>query len=494
MKVIKLNAEAKAKIRSGIDQVANAVKLTLGPSGRNAIIGQLYQSPLITNDGITIAKEFELDDELENLGAQMVKEATKSANDISGDGTTTTTVLLQAIMDEGFKRLGKITVKPNPMAVRKEILESCALVVKELMSAKHVRKIKTEQEIANVATVAVENPEIGAMIAKMFKELGKDAMITTQDGFNGKIETETVKGADLDAGLPHKLLSNSTTDDVKYTDSNPAIILTNHPITSIGDLTPLIQREVAKGKKSLILICEQFEYPLYNFILQLKLSGEFTLIPIKAATVSKSYLLEDLAVLLNTQFADKEIVKLSDAQSGSCEKIVISKDKTLFLGTSGDSKERVKKLEEELKVAESLYDKDKLKKRIQKLSGGIGVIRVDGGSDTERGYLKLKIEDAVNATRCALEEGVVKGGGLTLKEIAETMEPNILTEALKAPYNQIQENSGGLEIGNDVVDPVKVTRTCLEKACNIAGLVLTTEIAIADKREKKEDFKLNDEN
>lgn len=485
-KIYALNDEAKLKIKSGIDKVANAVKLSLGPSGRNAIIGRPFNDPLFTNDGITIAKEMCLDDEIEQLGLETVRTALKSANDMAGDGTTTTTVLLQAIMEEGFKRLeGGLLGKQDPMAVRKDIQEACILVLEKLKT--EAIPISTLEELIRVATISVESPQIGALIAQMFHDLGKDALITAQDGFNLDIETETIKGSSIEAGLISPYLANN--EKGEYTEFNPLILVTTTQINNIEDITPIIIKTSEGNRKTLVVVAEQFSKDMINSFVSSKISGVFTVIPIKAPTTSKSYLLEDLAISLGTKLLTDNISTLEVSDLGTCDRVVVGKDKTLLFGTKGDTSSRVKELQTEMKTAESLYDRDKLQKRIGKMSG-IGVIKVGASTDAERDYLKLKIEDAINATRCALEEGVVKGGGLTLMEIANSMDVNILTEALKAPYNQIQKNAGGkLEIGADVIDPVKVTRTCLEKACSVAGLVITTEIAIADKKEEPKDYK-----
>ena len=470
MKVYTIKEEAKFKIKNGIDKVCDAVKLTIGPGGSNAVIGRPYQKPLVTNDGITIANEFILEDELEQLGVQIVQEALKSANEVSGDGTTTTATLIQAILNEAFKLLDpKSFEKTNPMKVRKQINDACELVVANLKGT----KLKTKKDIAKVATISVESERIGNLIADMFDELGKDSLITVQDGFNKIIETDTILGTDIEGGLAHEHFAN--TDKGQYIEEYPVIYTTNKRLESVADIDVMLKHAIEKGKKSLVIVAEYFDKSLLDLMLHNKITGKFTVIPIKVPTSDKSFILKDLSLLLDSN--------VDDLIAGTCQKIIVSDGKTVFLGTKGDID--TKALIEQMEKSESLYDKDKLKKRIQKLSGGVGVIRVDAQTETEREYLKLKIEDAINATRCALEEGVVKGGGLALKEISDTIEPNILTEALKAPYKQIQENAGGIEIGEDVIDPVKVTRTSLQKACSIVGMVITTEIAINDKKEEE---------
>ena len=486
-KIYHTSETAKNKIKKGIDTIVDALKLAHGPNGGNAIIKRQFLTPLATNDAKEIVDAWELDDETEDLGRELVKQAIDTVNSLVGDGRKTTALLLQSVLDVGMKKLNSITHQHSPMVVRKEINEACKAITAELNLL--ATEIKTEEDIANVATISVESREIGEIIAKMFKRLGKGARIKIQDGFNGIIETETVRGAEIEAGLPHKQLANNS-DETEYFEANPTIAITNIPIESTKQISDLIAMATKQDKKSLILICEQFTSALYELMIQIKLSGEFTLIPIKAPTVTKSYLLEDLAVMLNTKLCDKETSSLSKIEFGTCDRISIVKGKTTFLETPGDSTNRVAELEAEIKKADSLYDREKLQQRIENLSGGIGVIRVDGVTDTERGYLKLKIRDAVNATRRSYD-GIVKGGGYSLKQVSDKMEKNILTDAITVPYQLILD-SGITDVPDNVIDPVKVVRTALEVACSQAGLILTGEITIADKREKAKDQTLDD--
>lgn len=488
MKIIRTGKEAQLSLKRGIDAVANAGKLTLGSSGSNAIIGRPYQSPLITNDGITIVKEFQVKDEIEQLGVDSVLDACNSANKEAGDGTTTTLVLTQAITDVGFQKLKSksslVDVGGDPMAIKREINDACKLVVDEIK--KKARPVESLEDIKNVATISVESPILGEKIANMFHELGKDAVITTLDGLMD-VEFETIKGLEINTGLISPNLANNNKGE--YVQDNPLILVTDHAIESNVQLKPLIAKIIESGRKHLILISDSISKDMLREFVIANVIGIFTVIPLKVPTFNERKILEDYAAITGAKFIDRELYDTEDIELkdlGTCEKVIVKSEQAVFLGSTADTSERIEKLRLEEANSDSVYDKEQLKKRIGKLSGGIGIIRVGAPSDTDREYLKLKIEDAVNATRSAMEEGVVKGGGLTLMEISGEMKENILTEAIKSPYNQIQENAGGnLVIGENVLDPVKVTRTALEKACSVAGLIITTKIAIADKREDK---------
>jgi chaperonin GroEL len=488
MKIVRLGNEAKISIKTGVDAVANAVKLTLGPAGRNAIIGRPYQNPLLTNDGITVAREIELQDEIEQLGKEAVDDALKSANGQAGDGTTTTTVLLQAINNSAFKRLESKNkfekVSESPMNVRKVIIEDTKKAIQLLK--KQVKQIKSLKDLERVAIISVENEYLGKNIAKIFHELGKESLIQTVDSPFEEVTFDSIKGLDISAGLPTVHFENINN---KYLTDNPTILVTNHYLSSPDQVKSFTT------EKPLIIIADNFTK---EFIAECINTTDTNtpVIPLKVPVFNESETLKDYACILGATFIDKDKDNIATKGLeclGTSEKVIISKDKTVFVGVHGDITNRKKTLEEQLETVESEYDKELLKKRISKLSGGIGVIKVGSNSPSEKDYLKLKIEDAVNATRSALEEGIVKGGGLALKEVAEQMKDSILYEALIAPYNQIQLNAGGnLEIGEEVIDPFKVTRTALEKASSVASIIITTEIAIADKREPKKDKTLEE--
>lgn len=478
MKIVRLNEEATKSIKRGIDKVADAVKLTLGPAGGNALIGRPYQTPLITNDGITVAREIQLEDEIEQIAKESLDDALQSANSEAGDGTTTTTVLLQAIVNKAFELLepkNKFdTQKVNPMSVRKQIKEEAERAISLLKP----KQIKTLKDLERIATISIENEYIGKNIAKIFHELGKETIIQTVDSPSNETTFDSIKGLTIQSGLPSNHFENTKN---RFEAQNPHIIVTNHIIHSPKQIAHFVK------DTPVILIADSISKEFIGDCI-----GSMV-VPIKVPVFNESETLKDYAIQLGARFIDREVDDITSfgvEALGTCEQVAILKDKSVFVGVKGDSSKRVEELKDQLKDVESEYDKEQLKKRIQILSGGIGVIRVGADSKSDREYLKLKIEDAVNATRCSLEEGYVKGGGLALKEVAEQMKDSILYEALQAPYNQIQENCGGIEIGEDVIDPVKVTRTALTKASDVAGTIITTKIAIADKREPKKDLSI----
>lgn len=485
MKLFLIEEQAKHKVKLGLDKVANAVKLSLGHSGRNAIIGRPYQAPLITNDGITIAREIELEDEIEQIGKEALDEALKSANDEAGDGTTTTTVLLQAITDEAFKRLepkGKLVKEvTDPMVIRKEINEATQKAL-EILKTK-ARLIETLEDIENVATISVENKDLGKKIAKMFHELGKDAVIQTMDSHGFDVEFETIKGLEINAGLPSYHFIN---DKTQYKCENPYILVTNHTIQHDSQLESVISEALTK-KRPIVILAEHISKGMIDLFAE-----EFetiNIIPVKCPIFNDNEILKDYASILGAKFYDTfdDLKNFTLKDFGTCDQFIMGKDKTKLIESHGDTTKRIEEVKGQLKDVDTLFDKEQLKKRIGRLQGGMGAIKVGAMTGTDREYLKLKLEDAVNATRHAMAEGVVKGGGLALMEVADELGDTIITKALRTPYEQIQKNSGGCEVGDNVIDPVKVTRTALEKASSVAGLFITIEIAIADKREPKKD-------
>ena len=482
MKIVRLNEEARLSIKNGIDKVANAVKLTIGPAGGNALIGRLYQTPLITNDGITVAREITLDDEIEQVAKEALDDALQSANGEAGDGTTTTTVLLQAIVGKAYELLrpknGFDKEKMNGMAVRKLIQQETDRAIKLLKP----KEIKDLESLENVATISIENPFIGKSIAKLFHELGKDAIIQVVDSPSNDITFESIRGLTINTGLPSVNFENGKN---RYEAFNPTVLVTNHIISDPSKVKQFIQEN-----RPLIIIADSISKEFISECMH-TMDTSSQVIPIKVPVFNEFEILKDYAIQLGATFIDRDLDKIEEFgidSLGTAERIAILKDKTVFVGINGDTKERINNLKEQLIESESEFEKENLKRRIQSLSGGVGIIKLGADSKTDREYLRLKIEDAVNATRWALEEGVVKGGGLALKEVAEQMSDSILYEVLLTPYRQIQENAGGeLPIGENVIDPVKVTRTALLKASNVASTIITTSIAIADKREDKKD-------
>ena len=492
MKILRTGKEARNSLRRGIDTVANCVGKTLGPSGRNAIIGRKFLTPLITNDGVSVAKAIVLEDEIEQLGAQTITEVSSTTDDNVGDGTTTATVLAQAIMAEGFSRLedeGSF-VKNNvdPILIRKEIDVSCEKVVARLKEM--AVPISTPEEIEKVAFVSVEDREIAKTIAGLFTKIGKDGVVTITDGYFG-VESEVVEGIELKSGYSSNYLANG---DKGLTLNNIHVLVTNIKIDSNQQLLPLTNKLAQDKINTLVVIADHFSKEMLADCVMSKVKNQFILLAIKSPYFGNKERLEDLATKFGTIFVDEDqrmtIEGVSIDQLGKVSSVFSNKDKTLFIGGKGDVSKRVELLKEESTKKVSPFDKKQLDERIATLNGGIGIIKVGAQSPSEREYLKLKIQDCVGATKAALQEGVVRGGGLALKQISEELGDNILTKALKVPYELIQSNAGvPFEVGEDIIDPVKVTRTALMNACSVAGMILTTEICIADKIEEENNNK-----
>jgi chaperonin GroEL len=485
MKIIKTGKEARESLKRGIDTVANCVKISLGPSGRNAIIGKKFESPEITNDGVTIAKAIILEDEIENLGADKVREVGSMTDDSVGDGTTTATVLLQAILNEGFIRLeGEFGKKKiDSIIIKNEIDESCRKVVEELKQL--AIPIKTKKELEQVAFVSVENRSTAQLIASLFDKIGKDGIVRVEDGAFD-VTSEVVEGMEIGAGYYSPDMANN--DERELVLNNVKLLITNSEITKIGQLDGLAEKLVAQGIKELVIVSDGVSKDVQDTFVVHKLKGNMTIHAIKPTWFTLKERYDDLVARFGGTFFDKDkslFIETADVNHlGTVSKIIATKDKTILIGGSGDTKQRVKELKSELKASLGAFDKKKLEDRIASLSGGIGIIRVGGTTETEKGYWKKKIIDAVGATKAAMDEGVVAGGGLAFKSIAEKLPKNILTESLKSPYNQIMENAGGVfEVGDDIIDPVKITRVALQNACSLAGLILTIEVASAEQND-----------
>ena len=488
-KVYLTGDQAREKVIIGFDKLADAIGRTLGPAGRNAIIGRPFQNPLITNDGVTIAKEFELDNELEQLGVSVIRDATKRTNDNAGDGTTTTTVLLQAIVNEAIKKLEKqdafSVTSSNPMAIKKEIDEAC-LKAEKILQEKST-KIKTKKDLEQIATISMENEVVGKIIADLFDKIGKDGVVTVEDNQSFDVEPQITEGLEVLNGFVSPYMA--TTEKREAVIEKPFILMTNESIGSTQQLIPIIN-QIKDKTRQLVIFCEAVEKEMITEFVISKLNGSFTFVVIKTPA-GKPEILEDIQAVVGGEIVDTQkgmsLVNSTIDHLGKADKIIADKDKTLIIGGKGNVKEQVKKLKDQLSKNDSLYEKNNLEKRIARLSGGIAVLRVGATTESEREYLKLKVEDAVNATKCALQDGYVKGGGLALKEVAGELGDTIITQALKVPYEKIQENAGGnLEIKSTVIDPTKVVLQALKNACSVAGLFITTEIAIADKKEKDE--------
>lgn len=495
LKKISFSADARTKLKRGIDVVADAVSATIGPSGRNAIIGRPYQTPLITNDGVTIAREITLEDEIEQLGVEIVQQAAKLSNDKAGDGTTTTTVILKHLIDTVYEKLNQpttlIQTEVDVMVIKREIEDACLKVLTELDKIK--KPIKTKEDLIKAATISVESKDLGEKIAEMIWELGEDALVTVEMYQGSDIDFSITEGAEIKSGMVSPYFANNGEQAVY---ENPNILITNEKIEHTKQIQSIINQLNQNGSSNLIIICDAFEKNVLLPLVQTHMTTPFKFLLIKSPQFGQLEYLEDIALLTGTQVINKEKgMRLEDTlitQLGSCKKIVADKDKTLLIGIKKAPKELIKELK--AKKPESLFDKEKLQKRVAFLSSAMGMIRVGAESETEKEYLKLKIDDAVYATKAALEDGYVQGGGIALKTVAENIGDTILTKALNAPYTQIQKNAGGnLVIGEDIIDPVKVTKNAVQNACSVAKIFLTTEIAIADKREKKKDQSLDEE-
>lgn len=531
-KKILYNEEARKSLKRGIDVVANVVKITIGPKGRNVVLDKGYGSPIITNDGVSIAKDITLKDKFENMGAEIVKEVASKTNDIAGDGTTTATIIMQAIIEEGMR---ETTMGVNAMGLRLGIENASKDIVTALK--KIATPIKSDEEIKQVATISSESTEIGAIIADTIKKVGKDGVVTVEESQSTGLESEVVEGIEFDKGyVSPYMITNAERMEAEF--KEPAILITDKKISTVKEILPMLEKLAETGKKDLVIIAEDIDgEALTTFVLN-KLRGTFNVLAIKAPGYGdkKKEMLADIAVTVGATVITEEVgMKFENAGLevlGKARKVISTKDNTVIVGGKGkktEIEERLNQLKKLRVTLESKYDIEKLDERIAKLSGGIAVIRVGAATETEMKYLKLKIEDAVNATKAAIEEGIVAGGGVALVRASMEVRKSLLTKknmnkeqelgymivlkALEAPMRQIVINTGKEDgsvivdkvkngkgnIGYDalkdemvtdmiergIVDPVKVTRLGVQNACSAAAILLTTEAAIADEPEEK---------
>lgn len=496
MKVITKGMEARLLIKSGIDLVADAVKLTLGPSGRNAIIGKKYEPAETTNDGITLANAIESENETVQLGVELAREVGKLTDNKAKDGTTTSITLLQSINNEAFKKLQKdsgslVATKVDPISIKKEILSSCDLVVKEL--DKMAIQISSKEEMEKVAFVSVEDKKIAKEIATIFDKVGKDGIVRVEDGAE-ETTYEIIDGMEINSGYSSSIMAN--TQDKELVVDNIRVLVTNSAVNDIPSLQALMKKIGEKGILNLVIIAEDFSKDVIQSAeLTKRLSGQ-VIYCLRPSFWTNKERMQDVAMRFGAFFFDKDqglSIDVAEVENlGTIKKVVASKNKTILLGNSGDMSARVDEIKADIKKTKGAVDKLKLEERIANLTGGIAIIKVGANSDSERVYWKAKIIDAVGAVQGALQEGVVKGGGLALKEISEKLPENILTEALKAPYKQIMSNVGfDLEIGDDIIDSVRTTKASLIGACSLAGTVITLEVAVAIKKDKKDESNSN---
>lgn len=530
-KQIEYSAEARKKIKIGFDKVADTVKTTLGPKGRNVILDRGFGSPTITNDGVTIAKEIELEDKFENIGASLIKEVADKTNDAAGDGTTTSTVIAQSLVREGLKF---VETGISPIGIRKGLEKAKDEIIKILQ--KNSKKISSREEISQVATISAESEEMGKMIANVMQEVGNNGVITVEDSQTFGLSKEIVKGMNFDKGYisPYMITNvENQTSEIK----EPYILITDKKISAIADILPILEKVAQQGKKEMVIIAEDVDGEALATLVVNKLRGVLNVLAIKAPEFgdNRKQMLEDIAILTGAQVVSEEkgmkLDKVEISMLGKAQKIISTKDDTIIVGGKGKKKEideRAEQIGLQVEKSTSDYDKEKLKKRIAKLSGGVAVIKVGAATETELTYIKHKMEDALAATRAAVEEGIVAGGGTALAKATSqisakgnSFEDNeyragyeTLVKALSEPLKQIVSNAGNKEssvvfdkiineknvnFGYDarqdkfeadmikagIIDPLKVTRTALENAVSVASMLLTTEAAIADKPEEK---------
>jgi len=525
-KQIIYSEEGRLKLKAGVDKLANAVKVTLGPKGKTVILSKKFGSPTIIDDGVTIAKEIELEDHFEDMGAQLVREAASKTNDVAGDGTTTATVLTQAIFTEGMKN---ITAGANPIHVKRGIDKAVAAIVEELK--KMAKPVKTKEEKAQIATISANDKVIGDLIAQAMEKVGHEGVITVEEGKSSETELDVVEGMQFDRGYisPYFITDPERMECVL---EDALILITDKKISSMNDLLPVLEKIVQTGKPFLI-IAEDIEGEALATLVVNKLRGTLKGCAVKAPGFGdrRKEMLEDIAILTGGEVISEErgmkLEKTSIDQLGKAKRIVIDKENTTIVDGEGEKKaikDRANQIRKQIEETTSDYDREKLEERLAKLSGGVAVIRVGAATETEMKAKKSKVEDAKNATKAGVQEGILPGGGVALIRAANVLDKikvededekvgvNIIRKAIYAPLKTIAENAGmdssivlekirnsNPEIGFDaekleyvdvmkagIVDPCKVTRTALENAASIASTLLTTEALVADLPEKKE--------
>ncbi|MGM9943855.1 MAG: chaperonin GroEL [Lysinibacillus sp.] len=520
-KDIKFSEEARSLMAAGVDKLANAVKVTLGPKGRNVVLEKKFGSPLITNDGVSIAKEIELENPYENMGAKLVAEVASKTNEIAGDGTTTATVLAQAMIREGLKN---VTAGANPVGIRKGIDKAVAAALTELQAIS--RPVENKESIAQVAAISSADEEIGQYIADAMEKVGNDGVITIEESKGFTTELDVVEGMQFDRGyLSHYMVTD--TDKMEAVLDNPYILITDKKISNIQEVLPVLEQVVQQGRP-LLMIAEDVEGEALATLVVNKLRGTFHAVAVKAPGFGdrRKAMLEDIAILTGGQVITQDLgldLKTADITSlGRAAKVVVSKDNTTIVegaGNTADIESRIGQIRSQLAETTSEFDKEKLQERLAKLAGGVAVIKVGAATETELKERKLRIEDALNSTRAAVEEGIVSGGGTALLNVYAAVEKvldnvegdvatgvRIILRALEEPVRQIAENAGlegsiivdrlkREEVGvgfnaatgewvnmieAGVVDPAKVTRSALQNAASVAALFLTTEAVVAD--------------
>ena len=519
-KQIKFDNDARQALVNGVNILANVVKVTLGPKGRNVVLDKGYGAPVITKDGVSVAREIELEDKFENIGVELIKEVANKTNDVVGDGTTTATVLVQAIVKEGMKN---VTAGANPVALNRGLHKAAEAIVAELH--KTVSKQVEDDEIANVASISANDREIGEKIAEAMKAVGKDGVITVEDSQSFGLEIEVVKGMRFDKGLVSQyMVTNNERMEAEYTDA--MILITDKKISSVEDIVPILEKVVESGHKELVVIAEDVDGQALTTLVLNKLRSTFNVLAVKAPGFGdrRKEMLEDIAILTGGKVITEELgMKLANTtleDLGHARKVVATKETTTIVEGAGEASKvegRVVQIRKMIETSDSDFDKEKLQERLAKLAGGVAVIRVGAATETEMKEVKHRIEDAVGATKAATEEGVVPGGGVALIRASRALDNlnlpdeemvavNILRRALEEPLRVIAHNAGfeGAVVvaevkkheGNfgfnaatgqyedmvaaGVIDPTKVTRSALENAVSVAGMFLTTEAVVTD--------------
>lgn len=529
-KQIYYKEQAREALKRGVDKIANAVKVTLGPKGRNVVLDKGFGAPTITKDGVTVAKEIELKDKFENIGAELIKEVASKTGDIAGDGTTTATVLAQAIVAEGFSAVNS---GANPMVLKHGIDRAVEWVIKQLKT--NSSKVKGYEKIKEVATISANDPELGKLVADVFQKVGKDGVVTVEESQTFEMTTESVEGMQFDQGyISPYMVTNPERMESAYED--PVILITDKKISSIHDILGLLEKLTKSGKRDLVIIADDVDGDALATLVVNKLRGNFNALAVKVPGFGdrKKEMLEDIAIVTGGQvIAEEKGMKLDSVELqmlGRAHRVVANKDSTTIVGGKGkkaDIDKRVAQIKNQILKTTSDFDKEKLQERLAKLSGGVAIIRVGAATETELKEKKFRIEDAIAATRAALEDGIVAGGGIALFEAAKELSPKtagvaefgdeakglmIVKAVLEKPLRVIAENAGKdsnevvqkvmtLEPGmgfdaskgeyadmikSGIIDPLKVVRTALTNAASVASLILTTEAVVTDLPEEKE--------
>jgi chaperonin GroEL len=520
------DAEARRQLKTGIDALANAVKVTLGPRGRNVAIDKKWGAPTVTHDGVTVAKEIELDNHFQNMGAQMLKQAATKTNDVAGDGTTTSTVIAQAIVTEGLRNLA---AGANPMLMKRGIDSATAAVVDEIKKAS--TELKGHDDIEHIAGVSANDPEIGHLLAEAMDKVGRDGVITVEEGKGLKLEVEYTEGMQFDRGyISAYFITDSGRMEAAL--DEPYLLITDKKISAITDIVPVLEKLVQTGRKELVIISEDVDGEALATLVVNKLRGILNVLAVKAPGFGdrRKEMLRDIATLTGGQVISEELGKKLDAATladlGQARRIVSTKDDTTIVegrGSSSDIEGRINQIKIQIDETTSDYDREKLQERLAKLSGGVAVIKVGAATEVELKEKKARVEDALHATRAAVEEGVIPGGGVTLLRAAKALEglklegdqkvgADILRRALEEPVRQLVRNAGlegsvvvehlsreerpnwGFDVMSEdyvdlvakgIIDPAKVTRSALENAASVAGMILTTEALVTELPEKK---------